>query len=280
MPVTALIGLLSITIYANTGCAIKFEAELTGKHLTLLSLIIGGNIMINSFFEHYNGIFINLFVMLACTYTGKSLKKHFIMTKEFTNILYTGIALACLLVGISGIKIDDPIACVAALLIGPVIGYYLKLETHINHLINNMANRFFNCSNTEDFREPFVSYLMLTLIGTLSINGPLENVVHGNVSLMLIKSSLDGLVAFIFAMTYREHRSIYVSTFIVFIFECIISIIVTFASVTSTVLYSLNNIATVGSVLMIILGLNIMKVCNIETITFLPAILIPILFSL
>lgn len=232
------------------------------------------------FISHYNGIVINLIVMLLCVFSGSKLKKVMHVTEDIENALFTGIGLACILVGVSGVHVENPIACVASLLIGPIIGTKLRLVDRVQHLIDCFAGRLFGYEDSKDFREPFISYLMLTLIGTLSVNGPLENIVHGDVSLMLIKSCLDGLVAFVFAMSYREYKSLYMAVPIVFLFECLVSVAITFASSSDVLLHSLDNTSTVGSIIMIMVGLNVINVSKIETLTLVPAIFVPMLFSL
>ena len=232
------------------------------------------------YFTHYGGLFIDAAFMLICYFGGLLAKRIIKMTDEFLKILYTAISLSCILVGISGVHVNNPIVCVVALLTGPIIGYFTHLSSHITHLVDSVATGIFRCSDADKFRDPFIAYLMLTLIGTLSINGPIANVLNGDMSLMLIKASLDGLTAFIFALTYEDSRSLLVAIPIVITAVLAVYFVTAFFSSSDFLTRAVTDTSTVGSVLMILLGLNILKVTNIDSITLLPAIIIPIILSI
>lgn len=232
------------------------------------------------YFTHYGGLFIDAAFMLICYFGGLLAKRITKITDEFLKILYTAISLSCILVGISGVHVNNPIVCVIALLIGPIIGYFTHLSSHVTHLVDNVATGIFRCSDADKFRDPFIAFLMLTLIGTLSVNGPIANVLNGDMSLMLIKASLDGITAFIFALTYEDSRSLLVAIPIVITAVFAVYFVTAFFSSSAFLTRAVTDTATVGSVLMILLGLNILKVTNIDSITLLPAVIIPIILSL
>lgn len=232
------------------------------------------------YFTHYGGLFIDAVFMFICYFSGVLAKRFIKMTDDLLTILYTAISLSCILVGISGINVNNPIVCVVALLVGPLIGYFTHLSVHVTNFINGVATGIFHCNDADKFRDPFIAYLMLTLIGTLSVNGPIANVLNGDMSLMIIKASLDGLTAFIFALTYEDSRSLLVAIPLVIIAVFTVYFATTVFSSSDFLRRAVTDTSTVGSVLMILLGLNILRVTNIDSITLLPAIIIPIILAI
>lgn len=229
------------------------------------------------FILHFNGPFIDLFLMLVGAVAGSILRKKIKITTEFQKTCQLGIALSCLLVGFSGIHVDNPIKCTIALLVGPVIGLICNLDTRFAIFVDKLGTKVKVQKQSTAFRDDFIGFLMLTLIGTLSINGPVENVVRGSATLMYIKGCLDGLTAFDFTLSKNE-RSVYLAIPFVFGFDLLMSFLVAISS-TTMIQQNINDISTCGAVLLFILGLNLLNISQIKTINLLPTIFLATILS-
>ena len=90
------------------------------------------------------------------------------------------------------LKSPDFIFTLFAVLVGAIVGSYLKIENRIKTFGNKIYLRF---EKSEGDKTKFIeSYLTTTLIvitGPLAIIGPFFDVVESNLELLLIKTALD-----------------------------------------------------------------------------------------
>ena len=236
-------------------------------------------------YPYVNGILYDAVLMMIGFVAGKWLKKLITNKDEIEKYFMIGIALSCLLVGVSGVVVRNLIICSISLIIGPVVGYWFHLDKKLEVGMNNIMLKFFHGTDSESFIKPLSSFFMLTLIGSLSINGPIKNVIQGESSLMMIKACLDGLTVFVFSITYEANHFLRVAIPTVVLFDMAMSAVaylsVAYLSVSPEILInSVIDVSAVGSVLIIILGLNILNVTDLSTINLLPAIFIALVFAI
>ena len=108
----------------------------------------------------------------------------------------------------------------------------------------------------------------------MSIVGALEEGMTGNTDILFAKSALDGITAIIFASTMGV--GVLFAAVIVGIYQGTITLLAGFAAPYFNDLV-ITQISLIGSVLIMGIGFNMLKITKIKVGNLLPAIFIPII---
>lgn len=109
--------------------------------------------------------------------------------KNFENNLLP-LGLLVLTLGIrESLKSPEFLLTLLAVLIGSIIGTYLKIEERIKNF-GDYLHRKFEKNNDEknSFIESYLTASLIVITGPLAIVGPFLDVVEGNIELLLIRS--------------------------------------------------------------------------------------------
>ena len=200
---------------------------------------------------------------------------------KLNNIMMQALGLASIYIGISGALVGENIMiCILSLVIGGVIGHFCDLDGRMNRLGSFMDKKlskikFFRKSGK--FTEGFILATVMSCTGGMAIVGSIESGINLNHDIMFSKAVMDLCMGVILASTMSigvEFASIslilYQGTL-----TFIASQIGTFLS-DSTV----NEMSCVGSILIMAIGLNVLKMTDIKVADLLPAPFIPIILCL
>lgn len=184
------------------------------------------------------------------------------------------LALCAFLVGITGcLDVSNPIVAILSLVAGGLIGNAIQLEKWVVWLLNKSSTILSKTPMSEKSIEGFVSYSLLSIVGSMAIVGAIQNGLSGDITTLLTKSVLDLICAILFGASFGA--SILFSVAIVFAYQGFFSCLAVILSpvITATVL---GDMSAVGSVLIFCVGLNLLGVCNYKTMNLVPAIFLPI----
>ena len=184
------------------------------------------------------------------------------------------LALCAFLVGITGcLDVSNPIVAILSLVAGGLIGNAIQLEKWVVWLLNKSSTILSKTPMSEKSIEGFVSYSLLSIVGSMAIVGAIQNGLSGDITTLLTKSVLDLICAILFGASFGV--SILFSVAIVFAYQGFFSCLAVILSpvITATVL---GDMSAVGSVLIFCVGLNLLGVCNYKTMNLVPAIFLPI----
>ena len=218
----------------------------------------------------------SLTVILGCT-IGLIVKNR--LTTKISNTIMNGLALCTIYIGISGaLSGGNTLIMVIAIAIGGIIGEIIDIDKCLNNLGYYIERKFKR--NKEDdvsIAEGFISSSLLFCVGAMTIVGALESGLKGNHELLFTKSILDGISAIIF--TSSLGIGVIFSSITVFIYQGLITIGAGFlAGILSTEV--ITNMSSVGGVIILGLGLNMIGVTKIKIANLLPSIFLPILFQI
>ena len=203
------------------------------------------------------------------------------MNEKISNTVMNGLALCTIYIGISGaLKGEDTLQMIICIAFGALIGEVIDIDKKLNDFgdyIENKINKNKRGDGSVSISEGFVTSSLLFCVGAMAIVGSLESGLQGNHETLFAKSVLDGVSSIIF--TSSLGIGVLLSSVTVLIYQGSITLL---AGALSTILTEtvINNMSAVGSLLIIGLGLNLLKVCNIKIANLLPAIFIPIIFGL
>ena len=218
----------------------------------------------------------SLTVILGCT-IGLIVKNR--LTTKISDTIMSGLALCTMYIGISGaLNGGNTLIIVISIGIGGIIGEIIDIDNWLNNLGYYIERKFKR--NKEDdvsIAEGFISSSLLFCVGAMTIVGALESGLRGNHELLFTKSILDGISAIIF--TSSLGIGVIFSSITVFIYQGLITI---GAGLLSGILSTevITNMSSVGGVIILGLGLNMIGVTKIKIANLLPSIFLPILFQI
>ena len=207
---------------------------------------------------------------------------------RFHKIIFHGIGLATLFVGISGaigglLKPADgslqgqyTMMMVLAIVLGSLLGEWINIVRWMDSLGNLIQRRVRGLGSNPQFVEGFVSASLLYCVGAMAIVGALEDGLRGQANTLYIKALLDGTTAVIFAATLGS--GVFFSALSVGLYQGAITLL---ARTISPLLNAdlIAQVSLVGSVLIAAIGINILWDHKIKIGNMLPAVLMPALFQ-
>ena len=193
--------------------------------------------------------------------------------KAISDHIYFGMALCVLAIGMSGaIESADILVVIASMAIGSVIGHLLRLENGIDFLGERVQllarNRFGNVA------DGFVSATLLFCVGSMAIVGALDSGLSGDHTIQYTKATLDGVISVILASSMGI--GVMLSGISVFLLQGSITLLAQWISpfLTADVVSA---VSVVGSILIVGLSLNMLKVTKLKIMNYMPATFLPIL---
>lgn len=195
---------------------------------------------------------------------------------DYKTTIMDGLALSVIVIGImGGIKAQNIVLVIGSIVIGSIIGEALSIEDKLNSLGDNMEKSF--AKGDSNFSKGFVTASLVYCIGAMAIVGSLESGLMNNHDTLFAKSVLDGISAIIFASTLGI--GVAFSAIPVLVYQGTITLL---ASSLQSVLTTqvITEMSAVGGILILAIGINMLGIKKIRIGNMLPAIFIPILYSI
>ena len=196
---------------------------------------------------------------------------------NFKQIIMSGIGLSVILIGLrSALSSDSVMVVIFSLIIGAIIGELLRIEAMLERvgkmLEKNVAAR---SSDQSSIARGFVTASLLFCVGSMAIVGSLESGLTGNHQTLYAKSVLDGVTSIIFASTLGI--GVLFSSVAVFLYQGTITL-AAFAIKDFLVPETIAQMTSVGGLLILAIGLNLMNITAIRVGNLLPAIFLPLIY--
>ena len=228
------------------------------------------------------GVVVNSLAIICGGTLGLMINKG--IPKRLDKSIMDGLALVVTYMGISGaLKGDNPLYVIISITIGIIIGELIDIDNLLNKLgifIDNKISRKDKESTDEKdnkIAKGFVSSSLLYCVGAMAVVGSIQSGLSHDYSVLFAKSVIDGISSIFFAASMGV--GVLISSVAVFLYEGLITLC---ASGLSNILSTnvVTYMTSVGSLLIMAMGLNMLKVCNIKVANMLPAMFIPIIFGI
>lgn len=220
-------------------------------------------------------VFVNALAIFVGGGLGLSFRR--LIPQNTIDWIMNVVAIMILIMGIEqAIQADNFLIQTLCLLLGGFIGEGLDLYGRLERSGERLKKIF--RSGDARFTEGLVTAFMIQGIGALGIVGSMEAGIAGNYDLLYFKSLIDGVTAVLFAATYGAGAVF--SGALIFVYQ---GMIVIASGVLGNFLdpFVVDQISCMGSVLLIMLGLQMLKLLKIKTINLLPSmLLIGILYNI
>ena len=223
------------------------------------------------------GTIVNCAAILAGGGLGLLLKKG--LPQKLSDTIMQGVALICIYIGIDGaLEGENVLLATIAMVAGGILGTLLDLDGRIGSLAHWLEKRIVKEEKPGGtFGEGFVTATLLYCVGAMAVVGSLNSGLLGNHQVLFTKSMLDGVSAMIFASALGA--GVLLSALPVLLYQGAITLL---AGALSPALSdaAVGEMTCVGSLLIVAIGLNMLKLTNIKVMNFVPAIFLPILLCL
>lgn len=203
---------------------------------------------------------------LAGLFLGK------LLPDRLQKALMSALALVVIGIAIPGIcQSQKPLVPILSMVLGTLLGELLDLDRGVNRLGDCLQKRI---GKPGKFTEGFVCGTMTFVVGAMSIMGGLNSGLQGDHTVLFSKSVIDGVSALVFASTLGI--GVACSAVPVFVWEGLIALL---ASLLSPLLGAdvIAEINSVGSLLIMAIGLNLLGTTKIRVMNMVPAMLLPLL---
>ncbi|MEO0644990.1 MAG: DUF554 domain-containing protein [Cyanobacteria bacterium J06650_10] len=237
-----------------------------------------------SFWAKTSGTWINVVLVLIGTTSGLFLRDRLsaIMQRIITQAvglttIFIGISMAQALSEASVGRIEGVILALLALVFGGLLGEWWQIEARLIAVGDWLKSRFKGGSR---FTEGFVAASLLFCIGPMAILGSLSNGLLGDGTILIIKSTMDGLVSIALTGTYGI--GVGFSIIPVVLYQGGLSLLASSLEQfipDPTTAPSILLVTGVGGIMILGLGLNLLDIAKVRVASFLPALALSPLLS-
>ena len=214
------------------------------------------------------GTFVNTAAVIVGGSIGLLLKKN--MPERITGIYFQAIGLFTLAIGISMVvKMEHILVIVGSLAVGSLVGEWLNFEVGAERLSTYLKIKF--RVGNEKFSEGLITAFLLFCMGSMTILGTIQEGTGGSSDLLFTKSLMDFFTALLLASAFGF--GVIVSAIPLFIFQTLLTLLSMYASTFFSHII-IQGLTSVGGVLLIGLGINILDIKKLRILNMLPSLLI------
>jgi len=172
------------------------------------------------------------------------------------------------------LKTENPLIVLGSLLIGTLLGEWLRIEDGLQNLGKILEQRFSKEGDdgSNKFVRGFLTASLLFCVGPMTILGSIQDGLTGDYNLLAVKSVLDGFAALAFSSTLGV--GVLFSTIIILVYQGGISLLA--AQLDAIVTTSmLNELTATGGVILIGLAISsLLEIKKIRVGNMLPGLLV------
>ena len=237
-----------------------------------------------TFWAKTSGTWINIVLVLLGTGCGLLLRNRLssrmrvVITQAMgLTTIFIGLAMAQDLSAAKSGGIEGVILALVSLVMGGLLGEWWQLEKQLTSLGDWLKTRFKGGSR---FTEGFVAASLLFCIGPMTILGSLNNGLLGDSTILVVKSTMDGLVSIALTGTYGI--GVGFSALVILLYQGGLSLLageLGQAIPDPTTAPSVLLVTGIGGIMLLGLGLNLLEVGKIHVASFLPALALGPLIS-
>lgn len=221
------------------------------------------------------GTIVNALAIIAGSLLGLVFSRG--IAQNYKEIVMSGVGLSVMLIGIkSALTSDSLMIVIFSVIIGALLGEYLQIEKCLETLGRFLETKVVSkSSDTSSFARGFVTASLVFCVGSMAIVGSLESGLTGNHQTLFAKSVLDGVTSIIFASAMGI--GVMFSSVAVFLYQGLITLTAVLLK-GYLVPETISQMTSVGGLLILAIGLNMLKITAIRVGNLIPGIFLPLLY--
>ncbi len=209
--------------------------------------------------------------------------------ERFKETLLQALGVSTMFIGISGalrgifvvdgslLDTRNTFLMIICLVLGALFGEWINIDLLMQRLGNFLRRKVKVKDEENSFAEGFVTTTIIICTGAMAIVGSFQDALLGDPSMLFAKSALDGVIAAILASTYGV--GVLFSAIPLLVYQGSLTILAAWIKPILSDLM-LFNISFIGSVLVFLIGVNMLFEKRIRIANFLPAMIFAAILSL
>lgn len=194
--------------------------------------------------------------------------------EKYKETVMHGIGLAVVLIGLQmAFSTENIVIVLISLLFGAIIGEFLRIEDALNQLGMWLGSKFTTKNDTISVSQGFITGTMIFCIGAMAIIGALDSGIRGDHEVLITKGIIDGFTALVLTTTLGF--GVLFSVIPLILYQGVITLFATQIEnwVPEAMLNGLiDEITSVGGLLIVAIGLNLLKIKEIRIANLMPAL--------
>ena len=223
------------------------------------------------------GVIINVITVIIGSAIGLLFKKG--IPERVSNAAMIGLCACTLYIGISGSLCgENVLILIVSVVLGAIVGTLLNIDRAINTLAGKVEARFKKDGEKISIAEGLVSATLLFCVGSMTVTGSIQAGLTGDNSVLITKATLDLVSSMMLASSLGI--GVLMASVSVFVIQ---GGLVLLAGLISPLMSTgaINEMTCAGSLLIIMIGTNLMGITKIKVADFLPAILFaPVIYNI
>ena len=223
------------------------------------------------------GVIVNVITVLAGAGIGLLFKKG--IPERVSQAAMTGLGACTLYIGISGSLCgENVLILIASIVLGAITGTLLNIDGAINTLAQRVEARFKKEGKEVSLAEGLISATLLFCVGSMTVTGSIQAGLTGDHSVLITKAMLDLVSAMMLASSLGA--GVLLSAVSVLVIQGSLVLLAGLIAPFMTA-GAINEMTCAGSLLIVMIGTNLMGITKIKVADYLPAILFaPILYNI
>ena len=216
------------------------------------------------------GTALNTSTVIAGTTIGLTLGR--VIPESLQRTIQIAVGLFVVVIGIQmALKTRNPLVLLVSVLIGVVIGELLRIDAGLQKLARWAEMRTRRDGEPGRVSLAFITTSLIFCVGPLTVLGSFLDGTKGDITLLAIKSTLDGVTSIVFAATLGW--GVYLSAASVLIVQGTLTLIAFLIHA------GLSDVETVeltaaGGIVVLAIGLGLLELKAIKVANFLPALVV------
>ena len=223
------------------------------------------------------GTIVNTATIIAGTIVGTLLHRG--VKEKYKEVLYTGLGLASLAIGLNATishfpQSQHPVLFIVSLAVGGVVGTALDIDGRFKRLIDRIKR---GGAGENRLADGLATAILLYCIGPLSMLGPVISALKGDHTFLFTNATLDFVSSMVFASTYG--LGMILAAPVLFCWQGMFWLV---AHVSSTAISDalMAELLIVGGLLITGSGLALLNLKDCKTLNLLPSLLVPVVWFL
>lgn len=223
------------------------------------------------------GVLVNVITVIIGSCVGLLFKKG--VPERVSSAAMTGLGACTLYIGITGSLCgENVLILIASIVLGVITGTLLNIDGAINTLAEKVEKRFKKDGGNVSIAEGLVTATLLFCVGSMTVTGSIQAGITGDNTILFTKATLDLVSSAMLASSLG--LGVLLASVTVFIIQGALvlaaGLIAPFMSTGA-----INEMTCAGSLLIVIIGTNMMGMTKIKVADYLPAIIYaPVIYNL
>ena len=223
------------------------------------------------------GVLVNVITVIIGSCIGLLFKKG--IPEKVSNAAMIGLGACTLYIGIYGSLCgDNVLILIASVVLGAITGTLLNIDGAINTLAEKVESKFKKAGQKASLAEGLVSATLLFCVGSMTVTGSIQAGLTGDNSILITKATLDLVSSMMLASSLGV--GVLLSAGTVFLIQ---GGLVLLAGVIAPFMNAgaINEMTCAGSLLIVMIGTNLMGITKIKVADFLLAIIYaPLIYNI